>query len=256
MSNSTRWKTCWSLRLIFLLMGIFPFHVHAAMYLMSKFQQGRPGDYIVAAIDNTYIVLAVKENSGQHMAIEEITIPAARLKHVELRGWQGWKHWIEQQAPGHTAWLVYTIHSLTGEMNSLFSYTKNSWCDVSEGNNFLSKLLRLRMRQVPDSERKKVGPRPSIGTRDSRRLWVPRMVHEGRVIPGTDFDVWRGRWPNDSSELSKKTIMIYLPVDESKYPSYFPYWLEVHGVFGKAKVRIIDSGRGLQLPEQLKPLPS
>ena len=33
------------------------------------------------------------------------------------------------------------------------------------------------------------------------------------------------------------------------YPSYFPYWLQVNGVAGKAKIRIIDSGSNLKSPK-------
>lgn len=121
MSNFTRLKSYWILVIFSLIMGFFPFHGNAAMRLKSKFQQGQPGDYIVTAIDNTYIVLIVRENSGRQMAIEEVAIPAARLKNVQMKGWQGWKHWVEGNAPGHTAWVVYTIDSLSGEMSSKIS---------------------------------------------------------------------------------------------------------------------------------------
>ena len=53
------------------------------------------------------------------------------------------------------------------------------------------------------------------------------------------------------ADLSNKTIEIYLPRNSQIYPTYFPYWLQVNGVAGKAKIRIIDSGSRLKSPNPL-----
>ena len=83
------------------------------------------------------------------------------------------------------------------------------------------------------------------------------MIVEGQVVPGVEFNAWRTRWIKDDSELSGKVIDIYLPKDADKHLSYFPYWLQISGVVGKAKVRIIDSGLGLRSPKpKLTPRPT
>ncbi len=237
--------------LLFLLGTFFPFHAEGAMFLRDRLQSAEVGDYIVTAIDKTYTALIVKEKSENSISIEEITIPAARLQYNNQQ-WRGWKQWVQNGAPGNTSWVVYTIDKSSGEMRNIFSYTKNSWCHMSEENNFLSKLLNLRMMKIPQRELKKVGPPPTEAVHDNRRLWAPKMVFEGNVVRDATFEAWRTRWPKDSTDLSGKLIIVYVPQDSHKYPAYFPYWLEIHGMLGKAKVRIIDSGRELASP---RPLP-
>ena len=109
----------------------------------------------------------------------------------------------------------------------------------------MSKLLNLKFTLIPENARKRVGPRASSG-RESRPLWQPRMIVDGQPINGVLFDAWRTRWPADGSELSGKMIEVYLPKDTERYPAYFPYWLQINGAIGKAKVRIINSGNKLQ----------
>ncbi len=92
------------------------------------------------------------------------------------------------------------------------------------------------------------GPKPFSGP-DMRPVWQPRLIIEGKPDDGVAFDAWRADWPRDGSDLSNKTIEIYLPKDNQSYPSYFPYWLQINGTAGKAKIRIIDSGSNLQSPK-------
>ncbi|MFQ5729007.1 MAG: hypothetical protein ACE5GN_01430 [Waddliaceae bacterium] len=217
------------------------------MYLKDRLQTAEVGDYIVAALDNTYTAIIIKEKSPQKMSIEEITVPAARLRQHGAQ-WTGWKDWIQNGAQGNTSWVVYTIHRLSGEMTGYFSYTKNSWCDISQIDSFMSTLLNLRLEKMKQESMKKVGPAPPGGTSDKRRAWAPKMVFEGNVIHDIAFQGWRTYWPKDNSDLSGKIIFVYVPEDSSKYPSYFPYWLEIRGVTGKAKIRVIDSGKNLQSP--------
>ena len=44
-----------------------------------------------------------------------------------------------------------------------------------------------------------------------RPLWQPRMVIDGKPIQGVLFDAWKTDWPRDGSDLSNKTIEVYLP---------------------------------------------
>lgn len=231
----------------FLLMGFLPSQADAAMFLKDRLRTAEVGDYIVTGIDNNYTVLVVKDKNEFEMTIEEITVPFKRIKHPKMQ-WHGWRNWVECGAPGHTCWVMYSIHSPTGKMKSYYSYTKQGWGRPSEADNFLTKLFNLRMVPLREEDMKKIGPAPEKGVKDSRRNWAPRMFYEGREIQGVAFEGWKTRWPKDGSELSGKTITIFTPKDERRYPAYFPYWLEVKEMFGKARVRIIDSGKNLRTP--------
>jgi hypothetical protein len=214
------------------------------LYLKDNLQQAHPGDYIVVSSNKTDTLMHIHDKQGNLLIIEEIAVPENKRNAQEL----GWKEWVQQNAPGHTSWVMYEIDLQTGQMLRYYSFSKNGWFEIPEADNFLSKLLNLHLTKLSDKARKKIGPRTGSGP-DLRPLWQPRMITEGRVIKNIPFEAWHTQWPKDGSELSGKTIELYLPRDSQRYPSYFPYWLQISGAVGKAKVRIIDSGSHLASPK-------
>lgn len=212
------------------------------MFLRNNLKLARVGDFIVTTQNKIYTVLLIDNITDSEIAIEEITTPT---NCINLSGFS-WKNWIAQNAPGHTSWVRYVVDTSSGEMREYFSYTKNSWYSIPEGDNFLSTLLNLKLRKISITERKKVGPPPPSQVTDKRPYWQPKLIFEGRAIPGVMFDAWRTFWPKDKSDLSGKIIEVYVPQNPGVYPAYFPYWLQVSGIVGKAKVHIIDSGRNVQ----------
>lgn len=215
------------------------------LLLRDNLQQAKPGDYLVMSSNKTYTLMHMRSKQGNILTIEEIAVPEKRYP-----SGMNWKEWVQQQAPGNTSWVMYDIDLQTGQMLRYYSFTKQGWFEIAEADNFLSKLLNLKWHRIPLDARKKVGPKPFSGP-DFRPLWQPRMVVEGRLIKGVPFEAWQTKWPRDNSDLSGKTIEIYLPQDNQCYPSYFPYWLQINGVIGKAKIRLIDSGNGLKSPKSM-----
>jgi hypothetical protein len=184
----------------------------------------------------------IYDKTPSMITIEEIVVPENRRPSLA-----NWKEWVTQGAPGNTSWVMYEIDLMTGQMGRYYSFTKRNWFQIPDSDNFLSKLLNLKLTPIPDRMRKRVGSKCSGP--DMRPLWHPRMIVDGKVINGVEFGAWRTDWPKDGSDLSNKTIEIYLPSASSHYPAYFPYWLQINGVAGKAKIRIIDSGRDLKSPQ-------
>jgi hypothetical protein len=212
--------------------------------LRQNLQRASVGDFIVAAQNKNFILLHIYSKQQEQLIIEEITVPTARMP----KECPSWKEWVVQGAPAHTSWVLYRIHCSTGEIQECFSVSRKGWIVLSQNEIFLPTLLNLPLTPIPDEERRKIGPVPDRGTPDWRKVWQPKMVVEGRVIPNVAFTGWKTRWPKDNSELSGKLIEIYLPAEENSYATYFPYWLQVRGGFGKATIHIIDSGRGLISP--------
>lgn len=233
--------------LIFLLvLQSIPSLSEAAMQLIERMQATQVGDYIVTAMDNNYTVLIIRSNipSDHRLSFEEISVPASRIA-LNTPTWRGWRQWIEAGAQGNTSWLVYTIDTARGETVQLYSCNQQRALPITSTNQFLSKLLHLSFERLPKKDTKRIGPPPPQGSNDSRRHWSPQMIYEGKVISNVAFQAWKTRWPNDGGELSGKVITVYTPKISNDYPAYFPYWLEVQGLVGKAKIRIVDSGRGL-----------
>lgn len=207
------------------------------MVLKDNLKRAQLGDFIVTAQNKTYTVLLVREKTDKELTFEEITVPASR----KASG-MPWRDWIHQGAAGHTGWIMYQINLETGQVANTFSFNRNEWVSMPKTQNILSTLLNLRLKLIPTSERKKIGMRPLDGLPDRRSFWQPRMVVDGQLVQGVSFDAWRTRWPKDGSELSGKGIEIYVPKENELYPAYFPYWLQISGMVGKAQIRIVDSG--------------
>jgi hypothetical protein len=224
---------------LFVILLFIPFFL-SALVLRDNLALAEKGDYIVTLQNRNFTVLVVTDKQGQTITIQEVTVPD------ETRGTNtDWKRWVETNAPGNTSWVMYTIDIPSGNMMQYYNFYYQTWYDMSEANVFLSKLLNLELTRVPNSQRKKVG------ASHGKRLWQPPLVVEGSQIFHVPFDAFTTHWPKDGSPLSDRKVQIYLPEENSKYPSYFPYWLEVSGGMGKAQVRIVDSGRQLISPRKV-----
>jgi hypothetical protein len=213
------------------------------LYLRNNLQRAQPGDYLVVSANKTQTLMRISAKQNQILTIEEIAVPESK-RPSKL----SWKDWINQGAPGNTSWVLFDIHLQSGHILRYYSFTKKNWFEISDRDNFLSKLINLKFTKIPESARKRIGPKIRSGP-ELRALWQPHLIVEGKTIPGVMFDAWRTQWPRDESDLSGKTIEIYLPQDKERYLSYFPYWLQINGTIGKAKIRIIDSGTQLPSPK-------
>lgn len=211
--------------------------------LKSNIARAKAGEYLVTQQSKNFSVLIVQKNEGDLLDVHEISIPEQRLNQDSF----SWKTWLANGAPGNTSWLLYRIHIPTGTIQHTYSYTRGTWVTIPQTQNFLSTLLNLKFTPIPLSERKKIGHAPPLGIPDKRQLWQPPMVVDGQKIPGVAFGAWRTHWPKDGSELSNRIIEVYIPENSDKYPTYFPYWLQISGLFGKAKVHIVDSGNGISI---------
>ncbi len=233
--------------LIFMLFFAVPLMGTEAFYLRDNLKLAQKGDYLVTAQGKMATVLHIFERTPQGLLIEEVSIPSAQLPCT----FTNWKQWMEQGAPGNTAWVVYGLDLATGHMLQCYSMTKRAWINIPEATNFLTTLLNLQFTRIPDWQKKKAGPPPLPGIPDRRQAWQPRMILESQEIKGVLFDAFRARWPSDKTILSDKTIDVYLPQETGRYPAYFPYWLQISGVVGKAQVYIIDSGHEMKSPALL-----
>ena len=231
--------------LTILLLFSFPVFAKEELILKDNLKLAKVGDYLVTAQNKNYTILLITNKTDEELSIEEITLSQSRKT-----GNLSWKEWVKNQAPGHNSWIMYTINLPTGIMQKIFSFTKNDWINLPESQNFFSTLLNLKLNKVDDCERKKIGTPPSGDSRDRRKIWQPPLIVDGTVITGVLFDAWQTRWPSDNSDLSGKVIEVFVPKENDKYPSYFPYWLQISGIIGNAKVRIVDSGNGLISPKK------
>lgn len=220
----------------------------ADLLLRDNLKRAQKGDFIVTAQSKAYTVFHISDKAEDILTIEEITVPTGKIPQNNF----SWKEWVRQGAPHQTNWILYKVRLASGEILESYSVSKKMWMEMAQVDNFLPTLLNLKLTLIPEQERKKVGPQPSGGGGpDFRKVWQPKMVLNGTTIPGVKFQAWRTHWPKDNSELSGKTIEVYIPEESDKYPSYFPYWLQIKGNVGAATLRIVDSGNGMASPGRM-----
>lgn len=212
--------------------------------LLKNLNKAEVGDFVVIAQGKSYTLFHIFDVQKPLLTIEEITIPAS----LACRQVKSWRSWVEKNAPQNTSWVHYQIDLQRGEIKNYYSFTKNGRFLVPEAENFLATLLRLQLQPMDSQSRRKVGQKK--GGQDTRKFWQPNMVVNGQVQPNVEFDAYIADWPHDGGPLSGKSIEIYLPHNEGAYPDYFPYWLQTSGMMGQAKVRVVDSGKGLNSPKK------
>lgn len=236
------------LRRLIILFFFLPIIVYAEdLFLKERFRLAQPGNYIVISQNKNYTFLHIYDAFDDTVVLEEISVPAIKIPKNN-----SWKSWLENNAPGNTSWTMSEIDVNTGQIIDAYSFTRQGWLDVGSANSFISALLNLHFRPIPDVERKKIGPQPVYGKMDTRTLWNPRLILNGQYIPNVHFTAWRARWPNDGTELARKKIEIYLPEltdSNGDYPTYFPYWIDIEGKLGSAQVKVVDSGLNAISPQ-------
>jgi hypothetical protein len=212
------------------------------IYLQKKLEQGQVGDYIVTAQEGHLSLLLIRAQTETSFLLEEVTVPE---KLVTLKG-HSWQKWLQNKAPGHTSWSLFEIDRKQCRVTRCFSYSKNAWIYLTEEEQFFSKLLALPLSPLPLAARKKIGLAPSDGGLDTRPVWNPPVVIEGKKISKPTLEVFSTQWPEDSTPLARCTLELYFNGKDVNFA--FPYWIEVKSPHYAFKIRTVDSGKGLKSP--------
>lgn len=216
-----------------------------SLTLKSKFTHAETGDFVVCESKGVMTLLFIKSADPRVLILEEITFPKkAKPKRV---GIQGWQQWLASGAPGHTSWVALEIDLEETGIMECFSYTRDAWLSLSTNDSFLLHLFDLTLDKIPDHERKKIGPPPEKHP-DTRKIWEPPLVIDGKKQSHRAFDVYRVEWPKDDTPLSQKQVEIYFNQKDKLFP--FPHLLRVRDTNNlSVSFYMIDSGKGLTSPK-------
>lgn len=220
---------------------LFPVLLQGEIYLKQQLSNSKKGDFVVTMQQKDLTVWHIQDRSPTAVLIEEVTVPCSRA-HLPNNSW---KEWFQKKCPCHTSWLVYTLDMKTGKLLSYYDVDQQRYLSVKMEDPFLTTLLNLPFYEVPLNGRKRVGSFFDSPD-DPRTYWQPPMIVDGVQIENVFFDHYRTAWPHDRTQLSGKTVDIFLPKPGSPYPTYFPYWLQISGGVGKARLRIVDTGSGME----------
>lgn len=209
--------------------------------LKKRLIKAQKGDYIVTEANKMITVLSVRAKTASSIVFEEITVPVQQVKQRPT----SWAAWVKNKAPGHSSWAMIEIDLSSDQLLECYSFSRSAWLKASNQESLLTTLLHLPLRQLKESERKKIGPAPVDGEVDRRQIWNPPLTVNGQKIEKVCFDAYEASWPHDNSELSGKTITLYFDENEG-FP--LPYWIQVDAALGGASLRVIDSGSHLPSP--------
>ncbi|CRX38642.1 hypothetical protein [Estrella lausannensis] len=225
--------------MLILLMTLCTICAYPGEILKENISRASRGDWLTLSFDKNYTYFRVQNKEAETVDLEEVSISCKNFSCQKL----SFAEWAKRGFPLKASHVVYKIDLKSGRFLQIASRTDHTSLSVNQGNAFLTTLLNLNLKKIPDSQRRRVGP-PVFGSGpvDTRKVWQPRLVFQGTVVQGVNFDAFTALWPHDGSDLSGKFVEIYLPQEGQKYPSYFPYYMEISGMIGKAKLHIVDSG--------------
>lgn len=213
-----------------------------AFQLKEKFLEGSVGSYVVTEQNKTTTLLHLHTLDGERAILEEISLPS----HIAKKRKINWDEWVGQKAPQHSSWIMYEIDLKNNEILECYSFHQQAFLSTDTMQSFLVILLNLDLKTLPFSERKRIGPPPSSGEPDRRKLWVPIQKTEDKKRENRNYQVVKAIWPTDESELSGKTLELYFDKQNKGFP--FPYWLQIIDGSLTFHMRAIDSGTGLISP--------
>ena len=136
-----------------LLLPLLAIAAEPELILRNNLKQALPGDYIIVAQNKNYTALIIRSKEADNLSIEEITVPSSRICNEKSFSW---RQWILAGAVGNTSWIMYNINLVSGNIQQAFSFSRNEWITVPQSQNFLSTLLNLQLKGIPERERKKL----------------------------------------------------------------------------------------------------
>lgn len=219
---------------------ILVFLILFSFCLKEKIPQAKLGDYIVTESQKNYSLLFIRNIESDILHLEEISIPTNQIKTFKNK----WQEWMQKGAPGHTAWVVYSIDLKQNKLISCYSFDRRNLVTLEDS--FLTQLLSLPLVRQPQNERKKIGPPPLSGELDRRASWAPPIVWEGKKLEKPSVDVQITEWPDDGSQLAKCHIELYF--DTTRPQFLFPCWIEIKSPHYTHHFKVADSGSGIKSP--------
>lgn len=209
--------------------------------LQERLSRASCGDYLVLEGGKMITILSIRSVTPSSIVIEEVSVPSQSMNKRP----SSWSEWIRAKAPGHTSWSIIELDRSTGEVLECYSFTRSSWIQISSQDSLLATLILLPLELVPLEKRRKIGPPPSSDELDTRKIWSPPVLFEGKKQEGIKFDVYKTIWPKDKSPLSGNTVILYFD-REGKFP--LPLWIQMETTHANFALRTIDTGKNFPSP--------
>lgn len=213
-----------------------------AFSFKDQLLKGEIGDYIISAQGKSFTLLRLHAMDGSILTLEEIAIPS-KVKNYSK---EKLENWMKEGAPGNTSWHLIETDLEKNQVLECYSFTKKAWLVLDSNDSLITKIAASPLTPLPKEERRKIGPAPLDGF-DTRKVWNPPLVFEGKTQKKTTFDTYTHTFEKDGSMLSNKRLEVYFDAKNATFP--FPYWARITDDSNASfKMRVINSGKGLISP--------
>src|SRR5580704_17759486 len=158
----------WAFISLFFCMSFFG--AEAPSYcLKQRLTKEAEGHYIAFEAGKMVTLLNIRSVTDKSLILEEISAPLKNFKRLPA----SWAEWVKNKAPGHSSWSLLEIDLQTGEIVDCYSFSKASRIRLSKKESLFATLLDLALQKVPLDRQRRIGPPPSPGESDFRKLWRP-----------------------------------------------------------------------------------
>lgn len=219
--------------LIFILLNL---SIFANTTLIHFLEIGKTGDYIVIKHGKIYSLLHIKKKEFT------ATLTKISISQDKISKNFSWKKWIKEGAYDNILYNGLKINLKNSEILKNYLIKDGKKIILQKDKNFFTKILNQPLKYLSDEKRRKIGPPPLNDQIDSRSIWTPPCFFEGKKEK--NLNVYRTRWPKDSSNLSKKKIDLYFLKDKN---FSFPMWIQVNTNHLRILLKTVDAGRDLIL---------
>lgn len=206
--------------------------------LADEFQKATSGDFVILRQAKLITCLRIADITDSEILIEEVTGEESGFTPKAIGVWL-------EKKPSLISWTATCVDRKSGKVAAFFTHTGSGWMESEARLSFLPTLLAQRLEVVPQGAQKRIGVAPESGEPDLRKLWLPRIVVNGKELHKPEIAVFFVTIPDEYEELAGRQVTLYIP-REREALSYFPYWVEIGA--GRVKLQAIDSGRGLREP--------
>jgi len=214
--------------------------------LQDRLKTAKSGDFLVLESNQVVTLINIRSHDTSSLILEEITLLRGNRRELP----PSWPDWVRAKAPGHSSWSMLEIDLHTHQIIECYSFSKAAWIQLTPNESLFARLLNLPLKPIPATERRRIGPAPSSGEMDLRKIWQPPLVHEGVSIPNPRFEAYTAEWPQDGTELAGKTITLYFDQNLS-FP--LPLFISVDAAAGSLVLHALDSGHHLPSPYRYLP---
>lgn len=221
------------MKTLFILMSLLSPLVCAQTFIKKRLMNAQAGDFALYEKQKNQHLLHIHSIKNNKLVLEEMSFSKKKMPN-------GVKAWLQHNKDDFSSHNMIEIDLERGNVLECYSFTQKRFIELSKEECFILNLIELNLKNVPDSEKRKIGPAPQEGF-DRRKIWSPPHVVEGKKIK-TNFQVLSAKWPTDNTPLSGKYIETYFDPT-----SPFAYWIEIKDTSGLAlRVLCKDSGKNLK----------